>query len=88
MVKGGPKTDFKFSNFGPVLMNNALRFKNWFQNNRFLHISHQHTSPTHDTNQVYHRHMFLKSEVFVSIFATRMVRSAQELYAIEKMAVA
>ena len=50
-----------------------------------FHIDAQHRLMTH---AVQHSHIRLKSFVFVSIFTTRMVLSAQELFAIEKMATA
>ena len=59
--------------------------RNVRQNNRFptLHTP-THTSLTRDTKSAHHSLIFLKSQVL----ACKMVLSAQELYAIERMAVA
>ena len=58
------------------------------QNSKFFHIAHRRTSLTHDTKSMHHSHICLKSHVFVSIFTKRMVRSAEDLMTIEKMAAA
>ena len=55
------------------------------QHSRVFHNSHRHASLTHDTDSMHHRIICLKSEVFTSILTMRMVRSAKELFAIEKM---
>ena len=54
----------------------------------FLHMSHRQDTHARDSTSMYHSHICSKTQVFVSIFATRMVLSGQELFAIEKMAAA
>ena len=91
MEKRSPKTDVSFFFFlfcSPFDVENSSH--KMFLNSRILHISHRHTSLTHDTKSKHHSLICHKttSVLFKIILATRMVLSAQELYAIAKMAVA
>ena len=68
-------------------MKNASRNKIRDKQHVFVHLTSTHNH-VEDTKSVEHSHICLKSQLFVSIFTTRMVLSAQELFAIEKMAIA
>ena len=65
----------------------SLCHKNGDKTARVAHVASTHNH-AEDTKPVHHCHMCLKSQVFVSIFTTIMVLSAQELFATEKVAIA
>ena len=54
--------------------------------NYSLHKSHRRATPTHDAKDTHCSATCLNPGVFTSIFATRMVRAAEELHANENMA--
>ena len=49
-----------------------------------MHIAHRWTTPTLDTNRCTTASFLSNPQVFVSIFTTRIVRSALELFAMEE----
>ena len=82
-----PKIENVHLCFGHLLMENTPA-RNQLQNSRFLHISHRHTSPTHDTNRC-STATYVSNPKCLQAFSQREWSCPHgELFAVEKMAVA
>ena len=68
--KKEPRTNMEIINVGVPFGENCPSFQNVRQNSRWFHISHRHTTLTHDTSSMHHSFVCLTTQV-LPIFSLR-----------------